>query len=262
MRQSTRNFLALLWLALFSTQSAAHDFWIEPEHFRPKAGVSVPIRLFVGQDFTGEPVPYIPETIERYMVATARGIEPVQATTGDDPAGSFVPTVGLSVIAYESQEYDVKFDSYDEFERYLKKEGLERHIELAAKHRERGNIKEIYTRHAKALLVTPGTSDIAPDRAMGLAMEFLADAIPYGPGEFSARLLFHGEPLEDSLVILFRKDKPLEKIKVRTDKQGRVVVRLPAKGIWLATSVHMVRAPFYARHDWRSFWASLTFEVY
>lgn len=262
MPKSTRKLLTLLCLLLLSPLVAAHDFWIEPEQFRPKAGARVPIRLFVGQDFKGEPVPYIPEIIERYVVATSRGIEPVQAVSGDDPAGSFVATVGLSVIAYESGEFDVKFDTYDEFESYLKKEGLERHIELAARHRERGNIKEIYTRHAKSLLVAPGTSDIAPDKAMGLAMEFVADAIPYGPGAFSARLLYHGAPLEDSLVILFRKDKPMEKIKLRTDKNGRVEVRLPAKGIWLATSVYMIRAPFYVRHDWRSFWASLTFEVY
>lgn len=262
MRQSTRKFIVLLCLALAPATVPAHDFWIEPETFRPKAGARVPIKLYVGQDFSGEAVPYIPEIIERYVVATARGIEPVQATTGDDPAGSFTPTVGLSVIAYESGEFDVKFDTYDEFESYLKKEGLERHIELAAKHRDRGNIKEIYTRHAKSLLVTPGTSDIAPDRALGLAIEFVADAIPYGPGEFSARLFYHGAPLEDALVVLFRKDAPHEKIRVRTDKQGRVQARLPAKGVWLATAVYMVRAPFYARHDWRSFWASLTFEVY
>jgi len=247
---------------LFANAATAHDFWVEPARFRPAAGTHVPIRLFVGQDFRGEPVPYIPERIERYVVATARGIEPVHATTGDDPAGSFVPAMGLSVIGYESTEFDVKFDTYEEFERYLKKEGLERHIPTAARHRERGNIKEIYTRHAKALLVTPGTADIAPDRTLGLTLELVAEAIPYGPGEFRARLLYHGMPLTDSLVILFRKDAPLEKIRVRTDKDGRVQARLPARGVWLATSVYMVRAPFYVRHDWRSFWASLTFEVY
>jgi len=261
-RQSTCNFLALLLLCAFAPLAVAHEFWIEPEHFRPKAGARVPIRLFVGQEFKGEPVPYIPEVVERFVVATARGIEPIKSISGDDPAGSFVPTVGLSVIAYESGEFEVKFDTYDEFERYLKKEGLERHIEVASKARERGNIREIYSRHSKSLLVTPGTSDIAPDRTMGLAMEFVAEAVPYGPGNFRARLLYHGAPLEHSLVILFRKDAPQEKIRVRTDKEGRIDVRLPAKGVWLANSVYLVRAPFYVRHDWRSFWASLTFEVY
>jgi len=37
---------------------------------------------------------------------------------------------------------------------------------------------------------------------------------------------------------------------------------LPCAGVWLIKSVHMVRASFFAREDWDSYWASLTFEIH
>ena len=48
--------------------------------------------------------------------------------------------------------------------------------------------------------------------------------------------------------------------KARTDKDGRVTMKLPARGVWLVKAVHMVPQARFIRGDWDSYWASLTFE--
>ena len=59
----------------------------------------------------------------------------------------------------------------------------------------------------------------------------------------------------------FSKADPADKIRVRTDKDGRVAVALPKGGVWLVKAVHMVPMARFVRGDWESFWASLTFEA-
>ncbi|PYS27164.1 MAG: hypothetical protein DMG11_17335, partial [Acidobacteria bacterium] len=47
-------------LALSAAPLAAHDMWIEPTSFIPDAGKIVGVRLRVGQDFLGDPLPRDP----------------------------------------------------------------------------------------------------------------------------------------------------------------------------------------------------------
>jgi uncharacterized GH25 family protein len=61
-------------------------------------------------------------------------------------------------------------------------------------------------------------------------------------------------------VVAFNKADPLAKLKMRTDKDGRAEFELPRRGVWLVTSVHMIPAPLLSGYDWKSLWASLTFE--
>jgi len=45
-----------------------------------------------------------------------------------------------------------------------------------------------------------------------------------------------------------------------SDSQGRVTLRLPRGGVWLATAVHLLPAPDRGA-EWESLWASLSFEL-
>jgi uncharacterized GH25 family protein len=264
-----RALRAMLALALIGCAGAAraHDFWIEPAQFRPAPGATVPLRLFVGQHFKGEPQIYLPGTFERYVAAGPLAEEPIAGLPGDDPAGALkVGGEGLYVIGYRSANSSVSFDTFAEFERYLEIEGLERHAALAAKrHKVKGTILEYYSRCGKALVLAgrPGAAQPA-DRRLGFTLELIAQASPYalGPGkELPLQLLYQGKPLEGALVIAFNRDKPMDKLKARTDKDGRVRLVLPRSGVWLVTSVHMLPAPLLSRADWESLWASLTFEL-
>lgn len=255
---------ALALAVLLCSPAAAHDFWIEPQTFHAVLGASVPLRLLVGQDFAGESALYVPEQFERYSYIGPGGEHEVAGALGDDPAGAVpVTQPGLYIVGYYSKRFEVKFDSIDEFEKYLAMEGLERNLALAkTRATSRGGILEFYTRCAKSFIDAGGAGAPGADRPLGFPLEIIAEKNPYrGARTLPLRLLYRGAPLEGALVVAFNKQAPRDKLKLRTDKDGRVVFQLDKPGVWLITSVHMMPAWFLSRADWESFWASLTFEL-
>ncbi len=265
-RQSTvKNALrraALFYFVCFVPAVQAHDFWIEPESFRPAVGQKVPVHLYVGMDFKGEPAPYIPEWFERYVYVNAQGEKPVPGLPGDDPAGAVpITAAGLTVIGYRSTKFSVSFDTAAEFENYLIKEGLERNLALLNKGQSSpGKITENYSRCAKALVMS-GTAATPADRVLGLRIELVAEKSPYaGTGAVPFLLLYENRPLAGALVVAFNKAAPLDKLKARTDRNGRVVFDIQRPGIWLVTAVHMIPAPHGTDAQWESIWGSLSFE--
>ena len=74
-------------------------------------------------------------------------------------------------------------------------------------------------------------------------------------------LLRDGTPIAGVLVTAFAKSAPKMVQRVRTDKDGRVLIELNASGPWLINAVHMTEPPAFARVDWVSIWASLVFSA-
>ena len=252
---------ALFYFVCFVPAVQAHDFWIEPESFRPAVGQKVPVHLYVGMDFKGDPAPYIPEWFERYVYVNAQGEQPVPGLPGDDPAGTVpITAAGLTVIGYRSTKFSVTFDTAEEFEKYLIKEGLERNLELLKGKSSTGKITENYSRCAKALVMS-GPAATPADRVLGFRIELVAEKSPYaGNGPVPFRLLYENRPLAGALVVAFNKAAPLDKLKARTDQEGRVTFDIKRRGTWLVTAVHMIPAPRGADAQWESIWASLSFE--
>ena len=263
-RKRFRPSVVAALLIVLALPAAAHDFWIEPTSFRPVTGSKVPLRLYVGQNFSGASTIYLPDTFERYVYAGPDGEKKVPGIAGDDPAGTIAITrLGLYVVGYRSTLFSVTFDNLPEFEKYLEKEGLERVRSLQAYGAGTKNkiIRENYSRSAKALVMA-GRPDNStqPDRALGLRLELVAEKNPYLAARVPVRLLYEGQPLEGALVVAFNKAEPLKKLKARTDKDGRVQMEFMRPGTWLVTSVHMFPASAKSGADWESVWASLTFE--
>ncbi len=263
--QFIRNSYRLLVAALLvvAGPAAAHDFWIEPQAFRPQPGATVALRLFVGQDFKGDSVPYFPQKFERYIVAGPSGTRSIPGVLGDEPAGTVTPTApGLYIIGLHTKPESVSFDTPEEFERYLLKEGLERNLALHQRRQKSGKrIEETYFRCAKSLIVAGPLPDAAADQALGFPLELIAETNPYRTPKLRLRLLYRHKPLAGALVVAFNKAEPLAKLKARTDGNGRVEFDLPRRGTWLVTSVHMIPAPLLSGYDWKSLWASLTFAL-
>lgn len=223
----------------------------------------MPLRLLVGQDFKGNSVLYVPEQFERYIYASAGAEQSIDGKRGDDPAGKLPPgPPGFYVVGYHSAKFEVSFDTYAEFQRYLETEGLERNLVHVAKRWKLGSKElEVYSRGAKSF-VQRGAGAPFADHVFGFPLELVADTNPYTDASaFRVRLLYRGKPLDGALVVAFNKADPTHKLRVRTDKDGRAELKLARRGIWLVTSVHMIPAPFLSRTDWESFWASLTFEL-
>lgn len=254
----------MLACAALASSAHAHDFWIEPGTFHPQAGAKVPLHLHVGMDFKGDSALYNADQFNRYVYAIGSGAEQtVPGQLGDDPAGSIpVAQPGLYAAIYDSKKFNITFEDFNKFQDYLKDEGLERHMVVAkARAGNGGKIGEIYSRCAKTLIAGPQGETANAGHDFHCALELVAESNPYQRRDLKLRLLFKGQPVEGVLVQAFTKADPGNKIRVRTDKDGRVALQLPQGGVWLVKAVHMVPQARFLRGDWESFWASLTFEA-
>jgi uncharacterized GH25 family protein len=258
--------LLVITIALAASASlSAHDFWIEPTGFATDLGRVVGVKLRVGDDFHGDPVPRSDQMIDAFVVVDANGRRQVVGRDGADPAGLLrVTAPGLMVIGYHSRPSPVTLPAA-KFAQYLKEEGLE--TVLAARERSGASARdgrEIFSRSAKSLVRSGAMAPGSGDRALGFPIELVAERNPYElrTGEsLPLRLTFRGAPLAGTLVVAYNQRSPYHKLSVRSDRDGRASFKIDEAGPWLVKAVHMVPAPGGANADWESFWASLTFEM-
>lgn len=244
---------------------AAHDFWIELSNPRPALSGLISIRLRVGMQFKGDPVPRLQALCKRFALLDANGEHPLPGMEGMDPAGYLRTTLpGLATVVYDSAPSEIELDG-PKFEAYLKEEGLESISALRANRGETGKpAKDAFVRCAKALVDVGGQGTSGFDREAGLPLELIARKNPCALGAGGAlpvSLLFEGKPLADARVVALNQADPSLKVMGRTDRHGRVTLILPRGGNWLVKAVHMIPAPPALHADWQSFWASLTFSA-
>jgi uncharacterized GH25 family protein len=243
----------------------AHDFWIQPSTFHPDPGSTVKVALRVGQNFTGDPVPRVSRFIDQFILRQAGHDEEINGIENSDPAG-FLHADGqaTAVIAYSTLGTDIELPAA-KFEAYLRQEGLEEVIAQRAKNGDSAKPgEERFFRYAKALLTGKRTSPAAT-QPIGFRYEIVPadDPTVHPPAPFRARVLYKGKPLAGALVVAMHRGTLSVKIKTRTDRHGAFSLNLPAPGVWLIKSVHMIRPSFFSfsSADWESLWASLTFDA-
>lgn len=260
-----RLHLAVAAIALSGAPVSAHDMWIEPTTFSPEPDQMVGVRLRVGQDLLGDPLPRDASLINQFVFEDAAGRKPVVGRHGFDPAGFVRAAVpGLLVIGYNSNPSPVELAA-DKFNQYLREEGLDTVAALRARRNETGvSARELFSRCAKSLVLSGSPSEAQGDRPLGFTLELIAERNPYAlraDEELPVRLTYENRPLAGALVVAMNRKNPSEKLAARTDNAGRVRFRLRPDGMWLIKAVHMVPAAAGADAEWASFWASLTFEL-
>jgi uncharacterized GH25 family protein len=173
------------------------------------------------------------------------------------------------VVSFENTPSYIELPA-ERFNDYLQAEGLE--AALTARQKASASDKpgkEAYSRCAKALLWVTGDPPAGVgshhhDQPVGLTLEILPEKNPYqmaAPAPLAVRLLYEGQPLAGALVMALNKSAPNEVQRMRSGPDGRVEFNLHRGGLWLVKAVHMVPAAAQAPQDWRSYWASLTFEL-
>jgi uncharacterized GH25 family protein len=171
---------------------------------------------------------------------------------------------GLAWIVYRSLESPLSLDA-DKFEEYLREEGLESVVVERSRRGESGKpSRELFSRAAKALVQVGGAGSAGFDRLLGLALELVPERNPYAlrsGEELPVRLLSRGRPVAGALVSALPYGNPEAKQSLRSDRDGRVRFRGIGPGVWLVKAVQMARVTDDPNADWRSVWASLTFEV-
>jgi len=243
---------------------SAHDLWIEPTTFSPEIGQVIGVKLRVGVDLVGEPMPRYTALIDQFVSVTAAGRQALAGRERGDPAGELQARVpGLGVVGYHSKPSRLELPA-EQFDAYLREEGLDDILAL----RNGGDARFVGTREqffrcAKSLLLVGAPNEAQSDRVLGFPLELVAERNPYATGasvDLPVRLTFEGRPLAGALVVALRRTDAIERHAVRTDSDGRVRLQLRGGGMWLIKAVHMVPAPGDSGADWSSYWASLTFK--
>jgi len=255
-------------LLLVCGELQAHDFWIEPSTFHPLPGTVVTVGLRVGQNFIGDAVPRYSDGIAQFFIRQNGTDEPIEGADGRDPAGLLRASgEATATIAYRSTGSPIVLAAA-EFEAYLRQYGLDSVIAERAKRGESGKTgQEKFYRYAKALLAgaksSPGgMPSPAVSQPLGFDYEIVPDDDPaarFAP--LRGRVLYDGKPLAGALVVATPRDRPSAALRMRSNERGAFAFPLPHGGVWLITSVHMVRASFFSNEDWDSLWASLTFDM-
>ena len=262
------RFLGMLVVAAIalSRQSLfAHDLWIEPTTFSPEPGQIVGVRLRVGENLLGHPLPRNSALVNQFVVEDAAGRRQLIGREGTDPAGLFrVVMTGLLVIGYRSNPSTIELTA-EKFNQYLKEEGLDAVAALRARRNETGvSARELFSRCAKSLVLSGSPSEAEGDRVLGFPLELVAERSPYAirdGQDLPVRLTYENRPLAGALVVAMNRLNPSSKLMARTDNDGRVRFRMRPVGMWLVKAVHTVPTPAGTNGEWASFWASLTFEL-
>src|SRR5215510_1505377 len=139
--------LVFALLTLSAVPLVAHDMWIEPTSFLADAGTVIGLRLRVGQDFLGDPLPRDPSLIDQFISVDSTGRKPVYGHDGADPAGLIrVADPGLLILGYQSRPSPVALPAA-KFNQYLKEEGLEAITDMRARRNQTGSdAREVFTR--------------------------------------------------------------------------------------------------------------------
>lgn len=259
------NSILLVIAAIASQPLLAHDMWIEPTTFSPESGEIVGLKLRVGQNLLGDPLARDSRLIREFIAQDATGRKPVIGRDGGNPAGFLrVAQPGLIVAGYYSNPSSVE-ETAEKFNQYLREEGLDAIAALRAQRKESNDpVRELFSRCAKALLLTGNPAKSDGDRMLGFALELTAERNPYilrAGEDLPLRLTFESRPLAGVLVIAINRLHRDQKISARTGTDGRVKLHLPVAGMWMVKAVHMTPAPGGTNADWQSYWASLTFEL-
>jgi uncharacterized GH25 family protein len=267
-RRSRTILIALLAIAVATSHSPAHDYWLEPDAFLTRSGDRVAVRLFVGEHLTSEAErPLQKERTVRFVAFSKGGELDLLATgrDGESPVARFTPSAGGNLLAMERRPAEIKLDAA-KFTAYLKEEGLDAVI---ADREKRGESqkegRERYRRYLKTLIRSGGSGDDLSGVAAGHVLEVVPLSNPsrLRPGDkLGVRVAFEGKPLAGARVFAENRDAGVVRSEAATtDAEGLATFAIARPGTWLIRLVQMRRAAPGGEIDWESHWAAYTFGV-
>jgi uncharacterized GH25 family protein len=258
---------AVLFVA---TAAFPHDYWIEPEKFFPAIGVSVPVRLFVGEELISREERVLQkEKTVRFQMFSQDATEDLMAAgnDGQSPIAQVVfKSPGSYLIAMERNQSYIKLDA-QKFTDYLREEGLNDIIEQRMKSGEsQTEGREQYSRYLKSLVQVGNRRDDTYKREMGFRLEIIPINNPYPlkiGDSLLVRVLFEGKPLAGAKIeaLCRYENEGRGRFVTMTSSSGTALFKIEKSGVWAVRLVHMRRCSNCKDADWESLWASYSFGV-
>lgn len=250
--------------------SFAHEYWFEPDNFFPAVKEKTAVRLFLGEGLKKEEeMPFLLRKTDRFELFSLDRVFNLRNTTTDDalPVHTFdAEKEGNYMLVMERNWSYITLEP-DKFDEYLREDGMEYIIDERAKLGESQKPgSERYSRYIKGLMQVGQKRDSTFKKSFGLKLEIVPLENPYSAkiGEnLGFQILFDGKPLVGRTIFADNRDgEQISKQRLRTDKNGKVKVKIDRKGVWLIRLVFMQRCNTECNGaDWESFWGAFSFGV-
>lgn len=248
----------------------AHEFWIRPGTFEARPGALGKFFLMHGHRFDGEFVPRNNPYVKRFELISSNEVQSVLGRHGQSTNVARFGDAGTNIVVYESEEVRSELGA-ERFAAYLEEQGLDHVVEQRkARGEDDQPGTEVYVRCAKALVrvfdeTSTGATSLR-DRVVGLPLELVLEPLEedFTGGQARVRVLYRGDPLPNARVVAVSQQRMHEESAscvLQTDADGFANVPLDESGPWMLTCLHMIRTDDREDADWKSFWASLTFQV-
>lgn len=265
-------FIGMVCIYLFCPPALAHDFWLQPQHFKVDEPHNMPIGFKVGHHYHSDD----------WDLQTSRVVSILhhQSKGEDDLSESLIPKTmmtpglvtadlskpGTHLISFESN-HSVSTLSADKFNDYAENEGL---LAIIAKRQADGLMQtpgiEIYSRRAKALIQVGDEFTDTALQTIGHTLEIVPLQHPYSLTEdnpLAVKVLFQGKPLVNATVDLMSLDGQDDDASkqarvVKTNSQGIASFNLPRHGNWIFNVVWGVPSQKHVNAEFETFFASMT----
>jgi hypothetical protein len=277
------------FLLVGATAALASELWLQPVSFRVSVGAPVPLRLLIGENLVGQAWPRSARRTQRLVhlgptsPADSTDLRPALLADSVSPVLT-CRALGTHVVALTSTLAFSELPA-DKFTAYLRAEGLDK-VLLYRQQQGQTRTKpghEFYRRCAKALILATGSprvplnpADTIYRRPLNLPLELVAEQNPYllRPGaSLTLRVLRYGQPVPGALVHFWDASPVVaggrgantvaapHHFATRANNNGRVLLRLPGSGPYLASAkyIETIPASLSNQADWLSTWATLTF---
>jgi len=258
----------MLVIAVLSV--SAHEYWFEPDSFFLDRGQKTALHLYVGEALIKdeERVFQSSKTVSIQLFGPT-GVHDLRSLANEDssPIMNFASDKSGTYLFSLERNWSYITLEAAKFEDYLREDGMEYVI---ADRRKRGESQkdghERYARFIKTLLQIGDSHTALIKERVNTRLEIVPLDNPYTKkiGQTMAvQIWFKGRPLAGSTIFADSRDgDKVETQKLTTDKDGKAIVKLNRKGIWLVRLVTMQRCEKNCEGaDWESFWGALSFGV-
>ncbi len=244
----------LLAALLVAAPASAHDLWLVPE----RDGAKMLIRAQTGEHFPASEAAVTADRVVGFALVRPDGSRAY--LEGSVEGKSFVARTeaveGIVEISIRPRVLTLK---PEQFEEYLKAEGLDRILALRKQRALEGKPNpERYSKYAKALL--GGTTD----RPLGHELEIVLLRRPKAAGEETeVRVLFRGLPLAGARVAAGTRGNEGHHYPVAafTGLDGAARLRLEKSGLWFIRTLRMIPRENDAEAVWETCFATVTFRL-
>lgn len=249
----------------------AHDFWLEPQTFRPSEGASQSVEFYLGDGPVREEWDVRWPRVQSLRSYGPDGVIDLQAGIVEGEAEGLARVAltgqGGHIVAFESKPSFIELPP-DEFNAYILHEAITPIIsEREARATQDKPGRETYSRRAKALVRVgdggPPGREAHFTRPVGMTLEITPELNPYAlaPGEpLPVRVTFHGQPLAGAQIILARLDRLDDPFTVRkTGPDGRASFSFPREGRWRLAAIWSEPLTNRTMADYDTTFSSLTF---